>query len=132
MMICSISDCPSTARANGLCQKHYMRARRHGDANTIGKRGPKPDTGLATIRTLFRDLSPRTQARYIRALRLSQFLRDEFGVDLFEQAAAEATRPNGSMSFNGLLQAIELSRAALAWGALLVRAQSDESASGPQ
>jgi hypothetical protein len=44
MSTCAISGCPNRAVAHGLCAKHYMRQRRHGDPNVeipVG-RHPKP------------------------------------------------------------------------------------------
>jgi len=41
-MICTFPGCEAESIAKGLCPKHYMRARRHGDAAVTQKRGPKP------------------------------------------------------------------------------------------
>ena len=43
-MNCTIPGCPNEATAHGLCAKHYMRLRRHGDPNVeipVGRQ-PKP------------------------------------------------------------------------------------------
>jgi hypothetical protein len=82
-----------------------MRSRRHGDPSLIHKRGPKAN--LST-RSLFKDPSPRTQARLDRAIRLDRWLREEFGDDGYiEQAIADATRPNGSLNFSKLQTIME-------------------------
>jgi hypothetical protein len=100
--LCSIRGCRNLARANGLCQKHYMRVRRHGDANTTSKRGPKP----FGVSSMFSKSSPRTQARYRRALNLGGAYK--MSGPVFERALDEATRPNGSINVTGLLRAIEI------------------------
>lgn len=33
--VCSVSNCNSPSRRNGLCQKHYFRVRRHGSTDTV-------------------------------------------------------------------------------------------------
>lgn len=34
-MSCSIPDCPAAPLCRGLCRKHYIRLRRHGDPNVV-------------------------------------------------------------------------------------------------
>lgn len=110
MKNCSIADCGIPARAHGLCQKHYMRTRRHGDAEATRRRGRKASDSGAPIRVaqdLFIEHSPRTQARFARALQMHQKLKHHFDVDLWEQAIKVATRPNGSMNFALLERYVE-------------------------
>lgn len=111
--LCSVPDCAAPASARDLCAKHYMRARRHGDPDVTRKRGRKPAEDLATIRRLLPEYSPRTQARYARALRLGRFVSEEFGVDLIEKVIREASRPNGSMNVNRVVNTLEVAAAVL-------------------
>jgi hypothetical protein len=91
---CSVPGCTSAARSKGLCSKHYMRTRRHGDPNIIGKGGRPPNPDLARIREKFPDLSGRTQARYARALKINRLAKGEFGIDeVLQKAKADAVRP---------------------------------------
>ncbi|WP_416975616.1 HNH endonuclease signature motif containing protein [Streptomyces sp. 4F14] len=39
---CSLNDCSNKHYGNGYCQKHYHRARRHGDPHAPGIRGHRP------------------------------------------------------------------------------------------
>lgn len=45
MKMCKVSGCPTSARARGLCQKHYFRFKKHGNTSTVLKRpGRAPGT----------------------------------------------------------------------------------------
>jgi hypothetical protein len=102
---CSIPDCGTPASAGGLCPKHYMRARRHGDPGIVHKRGPKAGPKLRGV-GLF--VSPRTEARFDRAWRLDRWLQHEFGAEPYlDEAIKAATRPNGSLNFAKVLDIIE-------------------------
>lgn len=39
---CSVEGCQAPHRARGLCNRHYKRQRRHGDAATVHGRGGRP------------------------------------------------------------------------------------------
>lgn len=39
---CSVEDCGKPARTRGLCFMHYGRWQKHGDVNTLARKGPKP------------------------------------------------------------------------------------------
>jgi hypothetical protein len=102
---CAFPDCPSPAVAKGLCAKHNMRLRRHGDPAKVNARGRRD--GDAAARAFLRDISDRSFARYMRALRLLHRL----GLDV-EPFILRATRPNGSMNC-ALLEELAESAAAI-------------------
>lgn len=108
---CSVPDCGAPASAHGLCAKHYMRARRHGDPGVTHKRGPKPDP--SSNAEMIEELSPRTRARFDRAMRLDHWLRELGDEGYIEQAITAATRPNGSLNFAKVLAIMEMRAAFL-------------------
>jgi hypothetical protein len=89
---CTFADCQAPAVAKGLCGKHNMRLRRHGDPAVVNARGRRD--GDAAARQLMRELSDRTYARFRRGLGLLR---------LYELDAApviaKCTRPNGSVNW---------------------------------
>ena len=100
---CTIPDCSAPACARGMCSKHYMRVRRHGDANAIHHPGRHTDTQLTVARSQFPDRSPRTQARFARTLRFESSLRYLGEEGYLAKAITAATRPrNGSLNFKKL------------------------------
>ena len=103
---CTFPDCPAPAVAKGLCGKHNMRLRRHGDPATVNRAGRKD--GDRQIRELMSELSDRSYARYMRGLRLLQ----TFELDA-KPVIASCTRPNGSMNWAKFEQIAE-SMAAMA------------------
>jgi hypothetical protein len=96
--MCKIDGCGRASVAKDLCGKHYMRLRRTGDANRVRKSGPKRSESLT--RSLLREWSPRTRARFDRALRM---LLSAGGREEAEQAIKLSTRPNGSVNVSKLL-----------------------------
>jgi hypothetical protein len=66
--MCKIDGCDRASVAKDLCAKRYMGLRRNGDANLVRKRGPKRSE--SATRSLFREWSPSTQARFDQALRM--------------------------------------------------------------
>lgn len=46
---CKITGCEGVVKAHGLCAKHYMRQRRHGDPSVTVTPGPKPDPNRARL-----------------------------------------------------------------------------------
>jgi hypothetical protein len=90
---CKVDGCNHGAVAKGLCAKHYARARRAGDPTKTRRSGRPHDEMLAVGRNLFPDWSPRTIARWARAMRL---LRS--GDDDVPAAIERVTRPNGTMN----------------------------------
>ena len=88
---CTFPGCKGKAIARGLCAKHNMRLRRHGDPAKVNARGRRD--GDAVTRKMMRELSNRSYARFQRGLGLLR---------LFELNAApviaKCTRPNGSVN----------------------------------
>ena len=109
MKFCSVSDCGIPASTRGLCKKHYMRFRRHGDPGIKKRPGPRRDFTTAILLEQFpHQQSPRTRSRFARAIHLAGLMRDYFNVEgAFEDAIRHATGPNGSLNFGLLLQHIE-------------------------
>jgi hypothetical protein len=103
--MCRIKGCYAKAVSKGLCAKHLMRVRRTGDPHKTRKPGPKPSPLLAAHRGMFPDLSPRTQARQVRAFRLLRAYDPSGKVS--ERAIKAAGRPNGSMNASKLLKIAE-------------------------
>jgi hypothetical protein len=97
--MCRIKGCSGEAVAHGLCQKHYMRQRRAGNPEKVGKRGPKSPEWRKTLREMFQEQSPRTHARYIKAFKLLQ----AFDAEARKAAIMQASRPNGSLNVSKLL-----------------------------
>src|SRR6266481_8229431 len=100
--MCRIKGCYGKSVAHGLCQKHYMRLRRHGDPKWDAKPGPKPLEWRKEMREkFFPEMSPRTWARYCKAFLLlhSPGVSNEDRNWAFEQAS----RPNGSVNVSKLL-----------------------------
>ncbi len=96
--MCLAEHCDSPSVAKGYCRKHYMRLRRHGDAQRIDKAGrPKLATpasheaieGILFSLAEIAKPSGRTFARYQRALRLmheTAMLTGEDPGDLHDRA----------------------------------------------
>jgi hypothetical protein len=91
MTRCTFADCQAPAVAKGLCGKHNMRLRRHGDPAKVNARGRRDSDAAA--RKMMGELSNRSYARFQRGLGLLR---------LFELDAApviaKCKRPNGSMN----------------------------------
>jgi hypothetical protein len=87
----TFAGCQAKAVAKGLCAKHYMRLRRHGDPAKVNARGRRD--GDAAARKMMSELSDRSYARFQRGLGLLR---------LFELDAApviaKCTRPNGAVN----------------------------------
>jgi hypothetical protein len=100
--MCNIEGCDAKPVAKGLCAKHYMRSRRHGSVDVKHKTGPKPGTrpDLDFHRSLFRDWSPRTIARFTEAMRAMSMAPDEKRIETIKAA----TRPNGSVNVSKLCE----------------------------
>lgn len=89
---CTFPDCQAKAVAKGLCAKHYMRLRRHGDPAKVNARGRRD--GDAAARQLMSEVSDRSYARFLRGLRLLRLF--EFDV---APVIAKCTRPNRSVNW---------------------------------
>ena len=70
-----------------------------GDANRVGKPGPKRSESVT--RSLFGEWSPSTRARFDDAMRMP--LSAGCSQEQVEQAIKAASRPNGSMNVSKLL-----------------------------
>jgi hypothetical protein len=96
--ICTIEGCETPAIAKGLCAKHYMRGRRHGDVNQVKPRGAPKNAWKAHVRGMIdpAEMSPRSFNRYFATL--VKQVRYNFNGRAFQAVADEATRPNGSFN----------------------------------
>ena len=77
-----LAGCPDKSVAKGLCDKHYMRQRRTGDAEQVRLPGRKPDPRLSRLRSI---MGPNFGSR-------STFYR----YDLANRVLASARRCRGS------------------------------------
>jgi hypothetical protein len=97
MKHCTFPGCQSPVVANGLCAKHNMRLRRHGDPAHVGRPGRKDkDPMRAMVYEVMRptNMSERSFARYWRGLKLLR----AFGLDP-APVIKKCTRPSGSMNW---------------------------------
>ena len=101
-MECQIENCGKKVRAKGLCPAHYARLYRGGDPSVKRKGGPQRDAARAAAVALFPDWSPRTQARYWKAMRQLQRVDSLQSTNHFETALKASTRPNGSINVSEL------------------------------
>jgi hypothetical protein len=94
MTQCAHPDCQAETVAKGLCGRHYMRLRRHGDTEKVKKKG-RPSGRRAAVLGAFEGsgVSQRSLDRYIHAIKLLH----THGID-HEPFIKNATRPNGSMN----------------------------------
>jgi hypothetical protein len=104
--MCRIKKCKGKVFAKGLCVKHYTRERRHGDPMQVSKLGrpPLPITQLIKQFGLDAEWSPRTIARYRKAM---QLLNDSFERDAAAIIRKEAIRSNGKINVCKLLDLTE-------------------------
>jgi hypothetical protein len=89
---CTVPDCQSPAVVKGLCVKHYMRLRRHGDPAKVNRPGRKDKD--APVRAQLSDISDRTYARFMRATRLLRGIGEDA-----QPVLARCIRPNGSVNY---------------------------------
>jgi hypothetical protein len=98
MVECRIENCRKRAQAKVLCSAHYGRLRRGGDPSVKRKSGAKRDVIRAAVLALFSEWSPRTKARYWKAMNQLQWVDRLQGTNHFEAALRACTRPNGSFN----------------------------------
>ena len=85
-----------------------MRVRRHGDPGTTKRPNGRYDSTSAILVEQFREQSPRSRARFARAVRIAGLMRDHFNIEgALDDAVKHATRPNGSLNFTLLLEHLE-------------------------
>jgi hypothetical protein len=96
--ICSIEGCKAGANAKGLCAKHYMRARRHGDPSQVKPRGAPKNAWKAKLRGMIdpATMSTRTFDRYCATI--GKLARVGATPEALQEIMAKATRPNGSFN----------------------------------
>jgi hypothetical protein len=94
MTQCAHPDCQAETVAKGLCGRHYMRLRRHGDTEKVKKKG-RPSGRRAAVLGAFEGsgVSQRSLDRNIHAIKLLH----THGIN-HEPFIKNATRPNGSMN----------------------------------
>jgi hypothetical protein len=108
---CTIAGCEAHATVKGLCARHYMRIRRHGDPNTVKPAGAPRKESKAILREMVGPSVPtRTFDRYHSAIwKLGRLLGGidvdtkavgGIDVDTITKVTAEAIRPNGSINVN--------------------------------
>jgi hypothetical protein len=105
--MCAIDGCEGKAVAKGLCAKHYARLRRNGDPAEVRKAGrPRSELGEGfELAFAFPEWSPRTRARYKRALHL--IAHTPQGDEITESAIKVercAVRPNGTLNVSKVLR----------------------------
>jgi hypothetical protein len=98
--ICTIEGCQSRANARGLCAKHYMRARRHGDPTMVKLPGAPLKLRKAKLREIMapQHMSVRTFDRFHRAIEILRRL----GPDAQRVCWAAAARPGGRLNVSKL------------------------------
>jgi hypothetical protein len=102
---CRANDCTDTAEAKGMCPKHYMRMRRHGDTEAVGKSGRRKDPRLTHWRNALGDtMSERNLSRWTNAIGAIDALD---GQDAVAAAVQAATRKNGSLNVSVVVRASE-------------------------
>jgi hypothetical protein len=96
---CTIEGCEAHATVKGLCAKHYMRIRRHGDPNTVKSAGAPRSKAKAFLREEHPAVPTRTFDRYHSAMRklVPTMFFDE---KIANKVRTEATRPNGTLNVN--------------------------------
>jgi hypothetical protein len=67
--MCSVEGCEREARSKGLCAMHYMRQRRHGNAETVAKAGRPTDYAHDIYKEFLPEISARTRSKYAMAIR---------------------------------------------------------------
>src|SRR5262245_59404889 len=105
--MCQISGCKAKAVAKGLCAKHYMRARRTGDAETSPRKaGRKPDLIVSLHRETMKSVcwSPRTFSRWMEAMKGMAALG--LSAKARQELIQKATRPAGSVNVSMLLDMV--------------------------
>jgi hypothetical protein len=100
LTMCTIEGCDAKSVAKGLCSKHYMRLKRQGNAGEVGKAGRPKNPGIETYRMLFREWSPRTLSRFIRAVKMTD-------TETLSAIRQRHIRSNGTLNVAGILADVE-------------------------
>jgi hypothetical protein len=114
LLMATCTHCDKAAVARGLCQMHYLRYRRHGDAGVVRKSGRPVDPFKVMLRQTFQNCSDRTFERFYLAYRRLQGLGVLQGVaevsdpaSPYAKALKICARPNGSVDVARFSQVAE-------------------------
>jgi hypothetical protein len=118
---CTVEGCNHAPVAKGLCSKHYMQARRAGQPKR--KRGRPTPEDLALYRRFMGScLSPRSLARYAKAMRILKIIgeSEEHTLNVIELS----TRETGKLNVTRMLLIARM-RFAAEWNRALREARLD-------
>jgi hypothetical protein len=96
---CTVGSCDRMVKARGYCATHYARLRRTGSADKVRKAGCPQKPFNIHVGQMLSEWSPRTQSRYIYAVRIL----NAFGADSVT-ALVECTRAGGSINVSQLVR----------------------------
>jgi hypothetical protein len=97
---CTVEGCEAHATVKGLCAKHYMRIRRHGDPNVVKPAGaPRNEAKAYLLKEVGLSAPTRTFERYHSAMKklVPYHIFDEA---IAHKVATEATRRDGTLNVN--------------------------------
>jgi hypothetical protein len=103
--ICTIEGCEAHATVKGLCSRHYMRIRRHGDPNVVKPSGAPRNERLNAWKANLRldNLLPNADASSMSARTFEHYCSawrklGRLDIEAWNEAWNEATRLNGSLN----------------------------------
>jgi hypothetical protein len=108
--MCKFKGCDAKPVAKGLCSRHYMRERRHGSVDEVRKPGRPRDANLDIYRSIFRDWSPRTIARYKRTMDILHALGFNAAEGEGRKFIEANTRVNGTLRVSQMLFTAEINQ----------------------
>ena len=114
---CAIEGCEAPASARGLCPRHYVRTRRHGDPTVVKPPGAPRNVLKAMARQAIGipdKMSERTFNRFWRAMGILKWLGANAGEAAEQRIWDAARRPNGRFNVSKLHDlAVEALRSAV-------------------